>query len=97
MLDSLQYYFRVLCNGMKMRFRMIMIAHPGRGIGFHKRFMWRIIIPPTTDLCIYFWNLNGIFQILDFLATDRKLPKENKLKKSNQKPNFQSKKKLFAK
>ncbi len=25
-----------------------MIAHPGPGIGFHKRFMWRIIIPPTA-------------------------------------------------
>src|SRR5258707_2119629 len=47
MLDPLQYYFRVLCNGMKTRFRMIMIAHPGCGIGFHKQFMWRIIIPPT--------------------------------------------------
>ena len=50
MLDLLQYYFRVLCNGMKMRFRMVMIAHPGPGIGFHKRFMWQIIIPPTTGL-----------------------------------------------
>src|SRR5258708_8022421 len=49
MLDLLQYYFRVLCNGMKTRFRMVMIAHPGPGIGFHKRFMWRIIIPPTTS------------------------------------------------
>src|SRR6266436_5425116 len=48
MLDLLQYYFQVLCNGMKMRFRMVMIAHPGPGIGFHKRFMWRIIIPPTV-------------------------------------------------
>src|SRR5260370_26579628 len=47
MLDPLQYYFQVLCNGMKMRFRMVMIAHPGPGIRFHKRFMWRIIIPPT--------------------------------------------------
>src|SRR5260370_11020949 len=47
MLDPLQFYCRVLCNGMKMRFRMVMIAHPGPGIGFHKRFMWRIIIPPT--------------------------------------------------
>src|SRR5260221_6167845 len=47
MLDLLQYYFRVLCNGMKPRLRMVMIAHPGPGIGFHKRFMWRIIIPPT--------------------------------------------------
>src|SRR5258707_15292328 len=44
MLDPLQYSFQVLCNGMKTRFRMIMIAHPGRGIGFHKRFMWWIII-----------------------------------------------------
>ena len=26
-----------------------MIAHPGPGIGFHKRFMWRIIIPPTPS------------------------------------------------
>ncbi len=25
-----------------------MIAHPGPGIGFHKRFMWQIIIPPTV-------------------------------------------------
>src|SRR5258707_7155976 len=49
MLDPLQFYCRVLCNGMKMRFRMVMIAHPGPGIGFHKRFMWRIIIPPTTS------------------------------------------------
>src|SRR5258708_21866252 len=48
MLDPLQFYCRVLCNGMKMRFRMVMIAHPGPGIGFHKRFMWRIIIPPTA-------------------------------------------------
>src|SRR5258707_513273 len=47
MLDPLQFYCRVLCNGMKMRFRMVMIAHPGPGIGFHKRFMWQIIIPPT--------------------------------------------------
>src|SRR5260221_14602802 len=47
MLDLLQYYFRVLCNGMKMRFRMVMIAHPGPGIRFHKQFMWQIIIPPT--------------------------------------------------
>ncbi len=31
-----------------MRFRMVMIAHPGPGIGFHKRFMWWIIIPPTA-------------------------------------------------
>src|SRR5258708_976787 len=49
MLDPHQFYCWVLCNGMKMRFRMVMIAHPGPGIGFHKRFMWRIIIPPTTD------------------------------------------------
>src|SRR6266446_2730623 len=48
MLDPLQFYCWVLCNGMKMRFRMVMIAHPGPGIGFHKRFMWRIIIPPTA-------------------------------------------------
>src|SRR6266436_7638599 len=48
MLDPLQFYCRVLCNGMKTRFRMVMIAHPGPGIGFHKRFMWRIIIPPTV-------------------------------------------------
>src|SRR5258707_9038323 len=48
MLDPLQFYCQVLCNGMKMRFRMVMIAHPGPGIGFHKRFMWQIIIPPTT-------------------------------------------------
>src|SRR5258708_1039174 len=48
MLDLLQYYFQVLCNGMKMRFRMVMIAHPGPGIGFHKQFMWQIIIPPTA-------------------------------------------------
>src|SRR5258708_4929019 len=47
MLDPLQFYCRVLCNGMKTRFRMVMIAHPGPGIGFHKRFMWQIIIPPT--------------------------------------------------
>src|SRR5258708_5118932 len=47
MLDHLHFYCRVLCNGMKMRFRMVMIAHPGPGIGFHKQFMWRIIIPPT--------------------------------------------------
>src|SRR5260221_11116637 len=50
MLDPLQFYCRVLCNGMKTRFRMVMIAHPGPGIGFHKRFMWRIIIPPTPCL-----------------------------------------------
>src|SRR5258708_35719994 len=49
MLDLLQYYFWVLCNGMKMRFRMVMIAHPGPGIGFHKQFMWQIIIPPTMS------------------------------------------------
>src|SRR5258708_447608 len=47
MLDPLQYYFWVLCNEMKTRFRMVMIAHPGPGIGFHKRFMWQIIILPT--------------------------------------------------
>src|SRR5258708_11552089 len=47
MLDPLQFYCWVLCNGMKTRFRMVMIAHPGPGIGFHKRFMWRIIILPT--------------------------------------------------
>src|SRR5258708_31594241 len=47
MLDPLQFYCRFLCNGMKTRFRMVMIAHPGPGIGFHKRFMWGIIIPPT--------------------------------------------------
>src|SRR5258707_6093950 len=51
MLDPLQFYCRVLCNGMKTRFRMVMIAHPGPGIGFHKRFMWRIIIPPTACTC----------------------------------------------
>ncbi len=50
MLDLLQYYFWVLCNGMKTRFRMVMIAHPGPGIGFHKRFMWQIIIPPTPAM-----------------------------------------------
>src|SRR5258705_9078177 len=49
MLDPLQFYCRILCNGMKTRFRMVMIAHPGPGIGFHKRFMWQIIIPPTPD------------------------------------------------
>src|SRR5258708_5624104 len=49
MLDPLQFYCRVLCNGMKTRFRMVMIAHPGPGIGFHKRFMWQIIIPPTPQ------------------------------------------------
>src|SRR5260221_14396947 len=49
MLDPLQFYCRVLCNGMKTRFRMVMIAHPGPGIGFHKRFMWWIIIPPTAS------------------------------------------------
>ena len=48
MLDPLQFYCQVLCNGMKTRFRMVMIAHPGPGIRFHKRFMWQIIIPPTT-------------------------------------------------
>src|SRR5258708_10467698 len=48
MLDPLQFYCRVLCNGMKTRFRMVTIAHPGPGIGFHKRFMWRIIILPTA-------------------------------------------------
>src|SRR6266446_2212004 len=47
MLDPLQFYCRVLCDGMKTRFRMVMIAHPGPGIGFHKRFMWQIVIPPT--------------------------------------------------
>src|SRR5258708_24980441 len=47
MLDFLQYYFWVLCNGMKRRFRMVMIAHPGPGIRFQKHFMWQIIIPPT--------------------------------------------------
>src|SRR6266478_5325976 len=55
MLDPLQYYLWVLCNGMKTRFRMVMIAHPGPGIGFHKRFMWRIIILPTM-LRILFWS-----------------------------------------
>ena len=50
MLDPLQFYCRVLCNGMKMRFRMVMIAHPGPGIGFHKWFMWWIIILPTPEL-----------------------------------------------
>src|SRR5258708_35753206 len=50
MLDPLQYSFRVLCNGMKTRFRMIMIANPGHGIRFHKQFMWWIIIPPTPDI-----------------------------------------------
>src|SRR5260221_392059 len=50
MLDPLQFYCRVLCNGMKTRFRMVMIAHPGPGIGFHKQFMWQIIILPTTDI-----------------------------------------------
>src|SRR5260221_3629082 len=54
MLDPLQFYCRVLCNGMKTRFRMVMIAHPGPGIGFHKRFMWRIIIPPTTSITMDF-------------------------------------------
>src|SRR5260370_24604387 len=47
MLDPLQYYSWVLCDGMKTRFRMVMIAHPGPGIGFHKQFMWQIIILPT--------------------------------------------------
>src|SRR5258707_5136971 len=32
MLDPLQYYFWVLHNGIKMRFRMVMIAHPGPGL-----------------------------------------------------------------
>src|SRR5258708_15844415 len=50
MFDPFKFYGRVLGNGMKTRFRMVMIAHPGPGIGFHKRFMWRIIIPPTTDM-----------------------------------------------
>src|SRR5258706_115628 len=49
MLDPLQFYCWVLCNRMKTRFRMVMIAHPGPGIGFHKRFMWQIIIPPTMS------------------------------------------------
>jgi len=31
-----------------MRFRMVMIVHPGPGTGLHKWFMWWIIIPPTT-------------------------------------------------
>src|SRR6266436_9741839 len=53
MLDPLQFYCQVLCNGMKTRFRMVMIAHPGPGIGFHKRFMWRIIIPPTPGISCY--------------------------------------------
>src|SRR5260221_6210329 len=59
MLDILQYYFRVLCNGMKMRFRMVMIAHPGPGIGFYKRFMWQIIILPTTVIppTMEKWNM----------------------------------------
>src|SRR5258708_10730881 len=52
MLDPLQFYCKFLCNGMKKRFRMVMIAHHGPGIGFNKRFMWRIIIPPTTCTCI---------------------------------------------
>ena len=37
---------------MKTRFRMVMMAHPGPGIGFHKRFMWWIIIPPTPDVVV---------------------------------------------
>src|SRR5258708_31831065 len=57
MLDPLQYYCRVLCNGMKTRFRMVMIAHPGPGIGFHKRFMWRMIILPTLgELKVFLEN-----------------------------------------
>jgi len=49
MLDPLQYYFRVLHNGIKTRFRTVMIAHPGPGTGLHKWFMWQIIILPTAE------------------------------------------------
>src|SRR5258708_32254962 len=66
MLDPLQYSFRVLCNGIKTRFRIIMIAHPGHGIRFHKRFMWRIIIPPTPVPLYYISCLLGSVCGVDF-------------------------------
>src|SRR6266436_6815880 len=68
MLDPLQFYCRVLCNGMKTRFRMVMIAHPGPGIGFHKRFMWQIIIPPTAEEAKVFQNLKKAFGSAPVLA-----------------------------
>ena len=66
-----------------------MIAHPGRGIGFHKRFMWRIIIPPTTDLCIYFWNLNGNIAIIAFHVDDSDIAKADHINEVKHKLKFQ--------
>src|SRR6266481_4015900 len=70
MLDLLQYYFQVLCNGMKTRFRMVVIAHPGPGIGFHKRFMWQIIILPTTDGCVQMWKCGQIWNTCACACTE---------------------------
>ena len=37
-----------------------MIAHPGPGIGFHKRFMWQIIILPTLYIGQMFLTTNWL-------------------------------------
>ncbi|SRR5258708_7178431 len=42
-----QYYFWVLHNGIKARFKTIMITHSGPGTGLQRQIMWWIIIPPT--------------------------------------------------
>src|SRR5258705_7733134 len=69
MLDPLQFYCQVLCNGMKTRFRMVMIAHPGPGIGFHKRFMWQIIIPPTTSTFSPLWGFGIVIALAARVTT----------------------------
>src|SRR5258705_10920249 len=69
MLDPLQFYCRVLCNGMKTRFRMVMIVHPGPGIGFHKRFMWPIIIPPTMALLRSCPNKDSVALVIQLNST----------------------------
>ena len=42
-----QYHFWVLHNGIKARFKMILITHFGPGTGLQRQIMWQIIIPPT--------------------------------------------------
>jgi len=38
-----------LLNGIKARFKMILITHFGPGTGLQRRIMQQIIIPPTME------------------------------------------------
>ena len=42
-----QYYFQVLHNGIKARFKVIMRVHSDPGTGLHRQVMQQIIILPT--------------------------------------------------